>query len=71
MKLENKKLIYTEQSGRSTLSYLTDKGIILLKKIDEVLDKMHNIYADVLGKEKSEELALRISKIGDQLKLNE
>ncbi|WP_394549338.1 MarR family winged helix-turn-helix transcriptional regulator [Priestia sp. D3YE.R1] len=71
VKLENKKLIYTEQSGRSTLSYLTDEGKILVKKIDEAWDNLHNIYADVLGKEESDDLALHISKIGDQLKLNE
>lgn len=70
VKLESKNLVYTEQSGRSTLSYLTDEGKILVNKIDEAWDQLHNLYAETLGKEESDELALHISKIGDQLKIN-
>ncbi|MED4797900.1 MarR family transcriptional regulator [Priestia megaterium] len=70
VKLENKKLVYTEQSGRSTLSYLTNEGMTLVEEINKSWKKLRNLYSDILGKEESDELALHISEIGDQLKID-
>ncbi|QXW84022.1 MarR family winged helix-turn-helix transcriptional regulator [Bacillus sp. LJBS17] len=69
-KLEQKNLVYNEQSGRSTLTYLTDEGGALAKRVKESWDHLHNIFSDVLGEKEHDELAIHISQIGDQLKTN-
>lgn len=67
-KLENKNLIYYEQSGRKTLMYLTPKGIELIDTVNQAWEDLHKGYADILGKIETDELALRISRMGDTLK---
>lgn len=67
-KLEQKKYIYTEQSGRNTLTYLTDEGIALADQVNEAWDKLHHSFSEVLGEKEHDELAIHISQVGDQFK---
>ncbi|MNP68514.1 MarR family protein [compost metagenome] len=69
-KLENKKLVRNEHSGRNTLTYLTDDGVALIDEVNKAWDLLHNSYSEVLGKEESDDLSIHICQIGDQLKTN-
>lgn len=65
-KLEQKNLVYHEQSGRSTLTYLTEEGAALAAEVKEAWDKLHTLFSDVLGEKEHDDLAIHIGQVGDQ-----
>jgi DNA-binding MarR family transcriptional regulator len=69
-KLEQKNLVYNEHSGRNTLTYLTDEGEALAAQVNEAWDKLHNLFSDVLGGKEHDELAIQISRVGDQFNIS-
>jgi len=66
-KLQFKGLMYSEQSGKHSLLYVTDEGIGMIEKINQAWDDLYRRYADILGEEEGDELAKKIDAIGDQL----
>lgn len=69
-KLEHKNLVYNEQSGRNTLTYLTDEGVALAEQVKEAWDKLHHSFSEILGEKEHDELAIHIGEVGDQFKIN-
>lgn len=68
-KLEHKNLVFHKQSGRNTLIYLTDEGVVLAKKVTDAWNHLHNIFSDVLGDKEHDELAVRLGQVGDQFEI--
>lgn len=70
-KLEQKNLVYNKQSGRNTLTYLTDERVALAEQVKEAWDKLHNHFSDILGGKEHDELAIHIGQVGNQFKINQ
>jgi DNA-binding MarR family transcriptional regulator len=66
-KLQFKGLLYSEQSGKHSLLYVTEEGVAMLVKINEAWDDLYRKYADIVGEDEGDELAKQIDDIGDQL----
>lgn len=67
-KLEQKKYVYTEQSGRNTLAYLTDEGNSLAIEVKKSWDKLHDIFSNTLGDEAHDILAIQVNHAADILR---
>lgn len=67
-KLENKGLVETVPEGRMSLVYLTDEGKEAAIATHSSWDELHDAYGAILGGKESDQLAVTLGKIADQLK---
>lgn len=66
-KLKMKHLVTSKSDGRTSLIKPTDKGLQLQKELESAWDNVHQRYADILGKEEEDRLAILIHEIGEKL----
>lgn len=66
-KLQNKNLVYSQQEGRISRIFPTDKGLSLRPEIEAAWDRLHDRYAAILGRKEGDELTLRIDEAARKL----
>jgi len=62
-KLEGKGLITRKSEGKNVYIFKTDKGLLLQPEIDKAWKHVHEIYADILTLEESEQFISTANKI--------
>jgi len=62
-KLQNKGLVYTEQQGRQSLIYSTDKGKALQAEIEAAWNNLYRRYSDLVGEQFGRELTEQLYQV--------
>src|SRR5690606_13479403 len=66
-KLQHKGLVYSEQHGRQSLIYSTEKGKALQADIEKAWNNLYQRYSELLGEQEGIELTEKLYHVSKQL----
>jgi MarR family transcriptional regulator, organic hydroperoxide resistance regulator len=66
-KLLVKNLVYSEQRGRLSMIFSTDKGKALQKDIEKAWENLHKHYTNILGLEEGDDLTRHLYDVSEKL----